>query len=266
MLDREKITQHVEDPQVRQVLVKVLDKAEAVLRKHEVKMTDFLTPYQIKMATNMLSTLSEIDFLVTGGYDGAERCVMIIYPDYLDPLQLDIPLVALETRGTSQFRQVSHRDYLGAIMGLGIRREKIGDIILHQEGNHHFCHIILHEELRDYIGFHLEKVGSTGVSLKEIPLTQIKPPLIEYKEGAGTVKSLRLDAVIGLGFKLSRADAQSFISRELVSVNWEVIPRNHYEVAPGDNISVRGKGRMEILSVEGSTRSGRIRIIYRKPI
>lgn len=266
MLDREKLTQHVDDPLTRQILVKVLDKVESVLRKHEVKVTDFLTPHQIKLASDMVRILEGISYFETGGYEGAERRVIVLFPDYLEPAHIEIPLGVLEARGSSQFTHVSHRDYLGAILGLGLRREKVGDLLLHQEGNKHFCHMIVHEELQDYILYHFQKVGNVSVSLKEIPLTQIKPPEIEYREASGSVASLRLDAVIGLGFKLSRADAQAFISKELVSVNWEVIGRNYHEVASGDHISVRGKGRMEILSVEGTTRSGRLRIAYRKPI
>lgn len=266
MLDRERITQHIDDSQLKQVIMKVLDRVEVVLRKHEIKATDFLTPHQIKKTVGILEGIEGISYIETGGYEGAERKLLIIFPEYLVATDVEIPLKALETRGNIQFNRISHRDYLGAILGLGLKREKIGDMLLHQEGNYHFCHIIVHEELKDFILFNFEKVGNVGVSVKEISLNNIKPNVIEYKESSGSVASLRLDAIIGLAFKLSRTDAQGYIARELVTVNWEVIHKNFYEVAEGDMISVRGKGRMEVLSIDGLTRSGRVRIVYRKPI
>lgn len=265
LLDKEKMLQHIEDPLNRQQMVRLLDRVEGVLKHYEVKATDFMTPYQMKLGMDILRGIDGIGFIATGGYPGAERQVLVIYPDYYTEDQVPLPIKALEARGNTQFNQVTHRDYLGSLLALGIKREKVGDILLHGEGNQHFCHMIVLEELKDYIQFNLEKVGRVSVTLKEIPLDGVKPQEIAFQEGSATVASLRLDAVISQAFKVSRSDAQGLISRELVTVNWEPIQRASYQVEPGDLISVRGKGRLEIVSIEGNTRSGRIRISYRKP-
>jgi len=265
LLNKEEMLQHIDDPLMKQQMVRLLDRAEGVLRNYEIKATDFMTPYQIKLGMEILKGVDGIGALASGGYPGAERQVLVIYPDYYGEDQVSIPLRALEARGNTQFNQVSHRDYLGSLLGLGIKREKVGDILLHGEGNQHFCHMIVLEELKEYIQFNLEKVGRLSISLKEISLEGIKPQEVHYQEGSATVASLRLDAVISQGFKISRADAQTLVSRELITVNWEPIQRAAYHIAPGDIISVRGKGRLEILAIDGNTRSGRIRITYRKP-
>ncbi|WP_026476419.1 YlmH family RNA-binding protein [Alkaliphilus transvaalensis] len=265
-MDKEKLLQHVEDPLLKQALIRILDKVQMVLKNHEVKATDFLTPFQVKYAKNILTSLHGINFFSTGGHLQAERQILVIFPDYLDETMVEVPIVALEARGNINFNSINHRDYLGAILGLGLKREKIGDIILHQNEQQHFCHIIIHEELKDYILFQLEKVGNIKVTLKEIPICSITPPAVKYQEMVGNVASLRLDSVLGLGFKLSRTEAQNLIAKEYVSVNWETIKRNFTEVSEGDVISVRGKGRVEILSIGGTTKSGRVKITFRKPI
>ncbi|MBM7614534.1 RNA-binding protein YlmH [Alkaliphilus hydrothermalis] len=265
-MDKEKLIQHIEDPVLKQAMIKVLDKAQTVLKSHEIKATDFLTPHQVQYGKKLLATLHGISCYSTGGYEGAERQVLVIFPDYLDESSVEAPIVALEATGSTQFHSINHRDYLGSILGLGLKREKIGDFLLHEEDQKHFCHMVLHEELKDFILFNLEKVGNVKVDLKEIALDTIIPPEIKYQEFVSNISSLRLDAVLGGGFKLSRSDAQSLISKEFVSVNWETIKKNFYETSEGDVISVRGKGRIHIVSIGGTTKSGRIKITMKKPI
>ncbi len=265
-MDRDKLIQHIEDPLLKQAMIKVIDKVQAVLKSHEVKATDFLSPFQANYAKNILKSIDGISYYSTGGYLEAERLVLVIFPDYLDETVVEAPISVIESRGSTQFHSINHRDYLGAILGLGLKREKLGDLILHQEENQHYCHIILHEELRDYVLFNLEKVGNIKVFLREIPFDDIKPTVTKYQELTGNIASIRLDSVLGLGFKISRTEAQNIIAKEYVSVNWETIKKNFYEVTEGDVISVRGKGRIEIVSIGGVTKSGRIKMTIKKPL
>ena len=269
MINREELLQHIrEDLQLRQDLIKVLDKAEVVLKKHVVKTTDFLTPYQAKHAKQILSGIDNISFTITGGYPGAERSLVCIYPDYLDISQVDPPVSSLEITGNSQFLNISHRDYLGSILGLGLKREKIGDIILQKNTNEklQICQIIINTEIKDYILYNLERIGNMTVTIREISLEDIKPMLTNFKEVSGNVASLRLDAVVAMVCKISRGDAQTLISREHVNVNWEIINKTSYEVAVNDVISIRGQGRFYIDNIKGLTKSGRISLQYKIPL
>lgn len=262
MLDREKLLEHIQEETLKGVILKVIDKVNAVLKRHDVRYTDFLTPYEVRAASDILNQISDIRYIVTGGYEEAERKIIIIFPEYLGDDIIDIPLALLEIKSTSQFDKLDHRDYLGSILGLGLKREKIGDLIIHDN----ICQAIIDKELKDYVLFQLNKVGNTSVKIKELELKEIIPPAIEYKQINGNVASLRLDAVISLGFKVSRTEAQSLISKDRVRINWGQVTKPSYEVAEKDTISVKGKGRVIVSSIEGKTKSDRTIIKLHKPI
>lgn len=262
MLDKEKLLEHVQEQTLRDVMLKILDKADGVLKRHDVKSTDFLTPYETKAACDLLNGIQGIKYIVTGGYEEAERKALVLFPDYLDEYTVDTPIVAFEIKSTSQFEHLDHRDYLGAILGMGLKREKIGDIIVHNNT----CQVVVNSGLKDYILYNLSKVGNASVKVKELKLDEITPSQIEYKQINGNVASLRLDAVLSLAFKVSRTEAQSLISKERVSINWMQVTKTSYEVMEKDIISLKGKGRVIIASIEGKTKSERIVIKLHKPI
>lgn len=253
MLDKEKLLQHIQEDGLRGALLLALNKAESVLRNHDTKYTDFLTPHEAQAVCEVLDRIADIGYLVSGGYEAAERKIIIIFPDYLEESMVDIPLALLEIRSTSNFDQLDHRDYLGSIMGMGLKREKIGDLLIHGS----ICQCILHNNLKDYILFQLSKVGRTSVQVKELELCEIIPPKIEYKTIVGNVASLRLDAVLSLAFKMARGEAQNLIAKDRVSINWGSITKPSYEVDEDDVISVKGKGRVIVASIEGKTKSDR---------
>ncbi|AOY77386.1 RNA-binding protein [Clostridium formicaceticum] len=262
MVNKESYLQHIKDHDLKQLLVKILDQVELVLKNHDIKTTDFLNPYELRAAIEILSTFQDIAWMATGGYEGAERKILIIFQDYLPATSIKIPLAVLELMGNMQFKTLNHRDYLGAILSLGIKRGKIGDIIINEDN----CQVIIKEELKDFLQLHLNKVGNTSIENKEIALEEIKPLEISYKEIGGTVASLRLDSIVSLGFKVSRAEAQNLIAKEKVYINWGIANKNFFEVGNGDVISVRGKGRVIIEDFQRKTKSGRIHIKLKKPI
>lgn len=261
-MNKQGYLQHIKDFDLKQLLSKILDKVEAVLKNHDIKSTDFLNPYELKAATDILSTFQNISWISSGGYLEAERKILIIFQDYLMEESVDIPLVALAITSNGHFSSLNHRDYLGALLSLGIRREKIGDIIVDKD----LCYIILKEELKNYVLFQLDQVKNVPINLREVPLEEIKPLVQSYKEISGSVASLRLDSVITLGFKVSRSEAQLLISKEKVFINWSLANKNFQEILPGDVISVRGKGRILVDSIQGKTKSGRIHLKLKKPI
>ncbi len=260
MNNKERLVDHIQDLGLKNTMLKVLDRVEAVSKKHEIKTTDFLNPQEIVMACEILHTVRDIQYVVSGGYDEAERKLITIFPEYLEGYGVEIPIAVFEIKGTSPFEKLNHRDYLGAILGLGLKREKIGDIIVHNE----ISQVIVHESLKDYIFYNLNKVGNVSVKIKELEISDIIPPKIEYKEIRGNVSSLRLDAILSLAYKISRSEAQELISKERVSVNWKNTTKSAQDVTEGNIISVKGKGRVKIAAIEGKTKSDRIVVSVHK--
>ncbi|SNR91134.1 RNA-binding protein YlmH, contains S4-like domain [Anaerovirgula multivorans] len=262
MIQKESYVQHIIDSDLKHLLIKILDKVEAVIKNHDIKITDFLNPYELKAATDILNAFQEIRWIETGGYEEAERKILIIFQDYMSIESIPIPLIVLEVASASQFNTLNHRDYLGALLSLGIKREKVGDIIVSEK----ICHIVLQEDLKDYVIFQLNQVKNVSVSTKEVEFEEIKLLADNYKEISGSVASLRLDSIVSLGFRIPRSEAQTLVSKEKVYINWGVASKNFHEIDVGDVISVRGKGRVIVDDIQGKTKSGRIHIKLRKPI
>lgn len=259
--DKEKYIQHISDVNTKELISKTLDKIIAVLKNHEVKFTDFLNPYEQQCLVQIVNSFTELDYKTIGGYGESERKVLAIFQNYLTHDLIDIPITAIEIK-TKADNKISHRDVLGSVLGLGIKREKVGDILIHDD-----CfQIIIHKVLEDYVLVNLTKIGRVNVKVNRIDLNKLKPMKIEYKKITGFLASLRLDAVVSFAFKVHRSEAQSLIKKERVTINWEMIQKNDYILSKQDIISVRGKGKVIIEDIGGRTKSDRIKVLFKKPI
>jgi RNA-binding protein YlmH len=217
--------------------------------------TDFLDPGQLFIVQSLVKRSPGVFFSFSGGYDGAERVRVILYPEYQEPEPEDFGIKALEVAGNGvSFLTLDHRDYLGSLLGLGIRREKCGDILVH-EG---FAQILLGEEIFEYVRLHLTKVHKVSVEAKEIPLNQIQPVTKKGKTMTFTVQSPRLDAILGDAFRISRAKVLQPIRNGQVKVNWRTFTDPSHLLKQGDIISFKGFGRFEVVSLGQETRKGRI--------
>jgi RNA-binding protein YlmH len=257
-LDKDKYIEHIKDKDQVLNMRKVLDKIEIVLDKHMVQSTDFLDPYERRLAKSILNRFMEISYEELGGIQEAERKVILIYPDYYNYDDIDIPINSLSIEANTE--KNSHRDFLGSILNLGINREKIGDILIHED----YVQLVVKKEISDFILISLERVGKEKVNVKEISLDDLSPGnVIKYKDITTTISSLRLDALISGSWNLSRNDSQRLIETGRVKVNWEPIDKSSKEVLEGDLISVKGYGRFILNSIEGVSKKGRIRVKFR---
>lgn len=262
MIDRDALLKKVLKIEDKLFLSKILDKAiKSEKDKCEVH-TDFMDPYQRSLVEKIFSMADDINYTFNGGYTGAERSVMVLRPDFIeadenaeDPAFLKLMYVKLQGRDV-----LSHRDYLGSLMGLGIRREKIGDIIVNSEG----CHIIVLNEIAEYVKYNLTKVGNVKVSAEYKELHELETPDQKVKEIRTTVASLRLDSVAGAGFGMSRSKVAEFIKAEKVNLNWEMTDSLAKQVKEGDTISIRGRGRVVLEEIGNRTRKDRIGVILKK--
>ncbi|KAE8125804.1 hypothetical protein FH972_020577 [Carpinus fangiana] len=227
----------------------ILEMARRASSRREVVHTNFLTPPVLKESMLALEKLADIRAIAQGGYPQAERCrISIGHPDVMtsDP---DV-VAALSVTGNFGFQPCSHGDFLGATLGKGIAREKLGDIILQGEKG---AQILVVPELVDFIISSLDKVGNVPVSCTKIPLISLdyEPPRIQPFK---TIEaSLRVDAIASAGFKISRSKLVDSISKGEVRVNWKPISKNNTPLKTGDIVSVSGRGRLKI----GETRTTR---------
>ncbi|KAH9802641.1 S4 RNA-binding domain-containing protein [Citrus sinensis] len=202
-----------------------------------------------------LEKLADVKAVAQGGYPQAERCRLSVgHPEALtsDP---DI-VAALSITGNFGFQPCSHGDFLGSILGTGIAREKIGDIILQGEKGAQFLVV---PELADYLITSLEKVGNVSVSCTRIPLLALEYEPPRTKSFKTIEASLRVDALASAGFKLSRSKLVNLISNGDVRVNWTTVTKNGTTLRTGDIVSVSGKGRIKIGEIN-STRKGKFAV------
>ena len=191
-----------------------------------------------------------------GGFDGAERRILAFAPEGED-VQLDVfSIEAVRIRAGKPARHLTHRDYLGALMGLGIKRESLGDILVDEEGALVYAHgpavrLILEE---------LSSVGRCSVTCEraQAEAAQAVPP----EERRASVSSLRLDAVLAAMMHVSRGVSAQLIKAGAVSVNHVETARPHYEVFAQDVFRVRGYGKYRLCSVGAQSKKGRTFITY----
>ena len=197
-----------------------------------------------------------------GGYPEAERKMLVFLPDYLEESSLmeeDSPVVCL--RCTFYLEDsLSHRDFLGALMGAGIGRETVGDICV-DKGS---CDFFVTAEIAPYILQNFTSAGRTRVHIRQIPLTEASIPAPEVKEIKDTLASLRLDSVISSGFRIGRSLACQYIQTGKAAVDGLPCEKPDKPVAEGMKISVRGLGKIQLAAVGGKTKKGRISVVIHR--
>lgn len=244
----------------------MLARMEDVFRCADAKsvpgFTGFLDERQQEMARQLAARQAFGNFLLYGGYDGAARRMLGAFPDYMDasgdPAPLFEPLLALTFRFRSE-DVLTHRDFLGAFMNLGIKRETLGDILV-GDG---LAVIFLTQPVAALAMDELKKVGRVGVRC-ECGVPEVLPVEEHFEELRDTVSSMRLDCVVCALVNCSREKAAQFIRQGLVTHNYKVSDRASDSVEPGDKISVRGYGKFLVAQTGGLTKKGRIQLLCKK--
>lgn len=198
------------------------------------------------------------EFLFFGGAALAEREVCGFLPEYLDEAWLyseDAPIAAVRAWFFEE-DQLSHRDFLGSLMGIGIKRETVGDIYV-GKGQ---CDFLVLREILPYVLQNLTSAGRTKLHVEEIPLGALEVPAQSVKTIRDTVPSLRLDGVISSGFSISRGKASEYVAAGKAELNYLPCQKGDKLVSEGDVISVRGLGKIRLETVGGNTKKGRISI------
>lgn len=253
----EKIAQTAED---KLLLAKLWDKISAGIRRDIPAHTCFLSPREQEMARYLFGEQSGL--VRFGGYGDAERKMICYLPDYLDVDNLydaGSPVVCLHAE-YYEGDTLSHRDFLGALMGAGIARDTVGDICTGKG----CCDFFVTAEIAPYILQNFSSAGRTRLHLTQVPLNQAAVQEPEVKELRDTLASLRLDSVISAGFRIGRSQAAQFISAGKAAIDGLPCEKPDKTVTEGTKISVRGLGKIKLQTVGGQTKKGRISVIIHR--
>ena len=228
------------------------DLARRCERSGKVCATGFLSPaeqYEIQ------SLLGHIDckLVFSGGTEGRERRAAFFLPEYMeeDELELSDYICAMELR--AYFGSPGHRDYMGALLGMGIGREWLGDIQVEEDRSFVFC---MQSVLNHLLS--IEKSGRYTVKARQIELREVPQRHVETEDVSFTVMSLRLDAVAAGLFRLSRTEAAKQIAAGNLSLNYSPCLKTDCMVKEGDIISLKGRGKGKINGTGGTSRKGRL--------
>ena len=266
----------------------LLSRLDDLVRKSErgeVAVSSFLTPREAKYARIHLSSrVSAGTAVLWGGYLTAERVRAVILPDYteglVDPTALaSDPAAALfdaglddlaefirgavcpvQVRG-SGFRELSHRDYLGSVLGLGLERDAIGDILMPDA---HSAILLTDSRVGDFLTTQMEKVATDTVKVSRLPEGIALTGTRRLQPITDTVASERLDCVVAALCNLSREKAQMAVKSGLVELDYEACEACDTTVEAPAVISVRGYGKFTVHAFDGTTRKGRIRLVAGK--
>jgi len=256
--DREKFLSLASSGEERVILARTIDQAETVLSSGRTQITDFWDPYRTGL---IISVIQRLGLVATadGGYPGAERKRVAIRTA-VDLLPKDCDLGFLAIKGNFKHTRVTHRDFQGSLLGLGLKREKFGDILVTGDE----AHVVVAGEVVPYILANLRKVGQAGVVVAELEQEDFQPSTAQYREIKATVSSLRLDSVAAAGFGTSRSKVVREIAAERLSINWRLCSDPAAPVKEGDVLSARGKGRVIIIAIKGPLKSGRTWVLLHR--
>lgn len=218
--------------------------------------TRFLDPVQVA-AAKQIAREHGAAFSVWGGYEQAERQIGCFLPWGEEASSSDFPLVCLHSRFSSKFCSLSHRDLLGAFMALGLTRDSIGDIIIVDSD----IYLFVVEQVADFILQGMTSAGKAALHFKRVE-GEVSVPEPQGTAFHDTLSSMRLDAVLAGAYRLSRTESSALIRGGLVKLNHIPCERADAAVEEGALLSVRGKGRVRLQSIEGLTRKQRIGVTF----
>ena len=243
----------------RLLLARIYDKLMRGAEREIFTCTGFLSPREQAMVRRLLPSLPLVFF---GGCEGAERRMACYLPEYLDEDYLmseDGPAAAVRAAYYEK-DLLTHRDFLGSLMGAGVKRETVGDIYV-AAGQ---CDFLIVGQILPYLLENLTSAGRTRLHLTAIPLADVQRPAVEKEAIRDTVPSLRLDCLVGAAFAMARGPAAQLIAAGKVSVNDLVCLKGDRQLREGDRIAVRGFGKALLSAVGGLTRKGRVSIVLER--
>ena len=244
-----------------------IDLSRQAYHRNIITYSDFLNLNEQNILHSIPKDRLYTGLIVFGGYDFAERQMAAFIPDALslrdikdsDIFQSEISVLHISPLNKKYSEALSHRDYLGAILNLGIEREMIGDILITDSEAIVFVKI----QMQEFLTENITRIRHTSVlaTIDELTDFHYSP---RYEEIKGTVASVRLDSLLSVAFSSSRSKLSGLIEGGKVFVNGRLITSNAYQVKEHDIISVRGMGKFEFIETLAFTKKKRIYVLIHK--
>lgn len=258
-MDKQKILSDYKKQEEKILLAQILDKIEFSKQREKLEYTDFLDMYQTSLVKSFMKKIDFENYILYGGFDNAERNVLIIYPEKYNMTMIEknyskIIKVIRIVLSEEEKGNYSHRNYLGGIVKLGMKREKVGDILVFDDG----ADILVKDETADTLKQELGTLTRfENARIEIVELKDIREQEVKLEELNIIVPSLRLDNFVSDLARTSRSKAVQIIDSERVFINGHNETKASKQVKLGDVITIRGKGRFAVKEFSGSTRSGR---------
>ena len=264
-MDKAKIIEKYKNEADRLLISKLFDRIALAEKQNRIQITDFLSPVELRIIKDVLNLSEFKNYKIYGAIEEADRNAVIIFPDKLEKLFIedtfDYNSIFSCIRISNCNENYEHKMYLGACVKLGVKREKVGDIVVFEKG----ADIIISKEVEKFLTANLCELNRFKNSrIEVIKLNQITKKEQRFQEMKIIVSSLRLDNVVAEIAKTSRSKALELLKQERVFVNYKNETKPTKSIVKMDIITVRGKGKFIIDEIEGSTRSGKVIILVKK--
>lgn len=252
-LDKGKIPEQFREPYDR-----TMDRCRLAEKRFSPEHTVFYDPEVLQFLEKVLHKGCSVPWELFGGLPDAEYRIVRFNAEGESPE--DMPLRVATVKPKQKEAAWSHRDVLGAVLGAGIKRDRIGDIILHPWG----AQIICLKEAAAILEWQLDSISRDSVSVEIQALDALIPAETEETQITVFISAQRLDALVAAVWNLSRSDAQDLVRGEKVKVNYKTVASLAAQIQEGDLISVRGYGRFKLKEIQGATRKDRLRVLISK--
>ena len=269
-MNRQEILQKYTNDEDRLLISKLFDKMEFTAKRNSLEHTDFLDLRQRQMLEKVMKEINVKNYVAFGGYKTAERTTLMIYPSKLEQVfsennfDYNTIIGVIRIILPNELKRVySHRDYLGGIIKIGMKREKVGDIITRIDG----ADILVLKDAQQYILNGLKeltrfsKAEFINIKLEDLKIEEPKTQKLNI-----IIPSMRIDSILSEIIRTSRAKATEVIREERVYLNHELMVKGSKEVKTDDIITVRGKGRFKIGEILKNTKKGNLVVEVEKYI
>lgn len=237
MKNRDRIIRYYQGTDNGELAARLIDLADSTAKGRPYAVSEFVSPGAVQIGETIQAHVPSLVLKTFGGYEGAERVKLaFVSADYDGPV--DFGITACRLSWDDRYRLLGHRDVLGSLMSLGVGRERFGDIIMQDAG----AVLLADTKLVPYLQQNFTKIAMVSIAIEEMPLSDIAPRQEKVKE-------------------IKAAEA---IKGDRVQVNWQPAKGPSQDVSQGDVISLRGKGRMELAEITGTSRKGRIGVLLKR--
>ena len=233
---------------MEEFLRKIEDLAKRSKNKNIITYTSFLTPTEREL---IIKNFSNEKIFFSGGIDTVERVRAFFLPDYISEVDINEYITAFCAKFS--YKELTHRDFLGSILGLGIDRKCIGDIFVFEKEAYFF----VTKDISEYVKINLIRVGSVGVEITEVEFNKVRVIEPSFKEINCSVSSLRLDSIVADSIFESREKAINFIKNGIVLLNYLPCENPSKKINENDIFSVKGYGKFKIVEIGGTSRRGK---------